>query len=67
MNNHIHNGYLALSRHVNSYPEKLVIQIISNSNALNLMTAMVLARVNQSQDDVNFVKGLQLNYQDIMP
>lgn len=67
MNNHIHNGYLALSRHVNSYPEKLVIQIISNSNALNLMTAMVLARINQSQTDVNFVKSLQLSYQDIMP
>jgi hypothetical protein len=67
MNNHIHNGYLAFSRHVNSYPEKLVIQIISNSNALNLMTAMVLARINKSQDDVNFVKGLQLSYQDIMP
>jgi hypothetical protein len=67
MNNHIHNGYLALSRHVNSYPDKLVIQIISNSNALNLMTAMVLARINQSQDDVNFVKGLQLSYQNIMP
>lgn len=67
MNNHIHNGYLALSRHVNSYPEKVVIQIISNSNALNLVAAMVLARVNQSQDDVNFVKSLQLSYQDIMP
>lgn len=67
MNNHIHNGYLALSRHVNSYPEELVIQIISNSNALNLMTAMVLARVNQSQADVSFVKNLQLSYQDIMP
>lgn len=67
MNNHIHNGYLALSRHVNSYPEKLVIQIISNSNSLNLMTAMVLATINQSQADVSFVKNLQLSYQDIMP
>jgi len=67
MNNHIHNGYLALSRHVNSYPEKLVIQIISNSNALNLMTAMVLARVNQSQAEVSFVKSLQISYQVIMP
>jgi len=67
MNNHIHNGYLALSRHVNSYPEKLVIQIVRNSNALNLMTAMVLARIEQSQDDVSFVKNLQLSYQDIMP
>lgn len=67
MNNHIHNGYLALSRHAKSYPEKLVIQIINNSNALNLMTAMVLARVNQSQSDVSFVKSLQLSYQDIMP
>lgn len=67
MNNHIHNGYLALSRHVNSYPEKLVIQIIRNSNALNLMAAMVLARIKQSKDDVNFVKNLQLSYQDIMP
>jgi hypothetical protein len=67
MNNHIHNGYLALSRHVNSYPEELVIQVISNSNALNLMTAMVLARINQSHADVSFVKSLQLSYQDITP
>jgi len=67
MNNHIHNGYLALSRHVNSYPRELVIQIISNSNALNLMTAMVLARLNQSHSDVSFVKSLQLSYQDILP
>lgn len=63
----VYNGYLALSRHVNSYPEKLVVQIISNSNALNLMTAMVLARINQSQADVHYVKSLQLSYQDIMP
>ncbi len=67
MNNHIHNGYLALSRHASSYPAKLVVQIICSSNALNVMTAMVLARVNLSQTDLHFVKSLQLSYQDIMP
>lgn len=67
MNNHIHNGYLAFSRHVNNYPEDLVIQIISNSNALNIMTAMILARLNRSQADVDFVKDLQLNYREVMP
>lgn len=67
MNIHIHNGYLAFSRHVNSYPEELIILIISNSNALNILTAMVLGRINQSQADVSFVNQLQLDFREVTP
>lgn len=67
MNNHIHNGILSMSRHANSYPEALLKQILKSSNALNLMTAMVLARASQDYSNIEFVKKLQTSSIDVLP
>ena len=67
MNSYVHNGFLPIERFLNGYPEALLIQIINNSNALNIMLAMVLARISGDYDLVSLVKQLQIDFQDSLP
>ena len=67
MNSYVHNGFLPIERFLNGYPEALLIQIINNSNALNIMVAMVLARISGEYNLVSLVKQLQIDFQDSLP
>jgi hypothetical protein len=67
MNSYVHNGFLPIERFINGYPEELLVQIIKSSNALNIMTAMVLARMSGDMDKVNLVKHLQVDFLDCLP
>lgn len=67
MNSYVHNGFLPIERFINGYPEALLIQIVESSNALNIMIAMVLARMSEDYSLVNLVKQLQIDYKDSLP
>jgi hypothetical protein len=67
MNSFVHNGFLPIERFLNGYPEGLLIQIVESSNALNIMVAMVLARMSGELALVSLVKQLQLDYKDCLP
>lgn len=67
MNSYVHNGFLPIERFLNGYPEALLIQIVESSNALNIMIAMVLARMSGDYRLVGLVKQLQLDYKDSLP
>lgn len=67
MNSYVHNGFLPIERFLNGYPQELLVQIMQSSNALNIMVAMVLARMSRDIDKVNLVKHLQMDFQDCLP
>lgn len=67
MNSYVHNGFLPIERFINGYPNELLIQIMQSSNALNIMIAMVLARMSNDINKVNLVKLLQVDFQDCLP
>jgi hypothetical protein len=67
MNSYVHNGFLPIERFINGYPPELLVQIIQSSNALNIMIAMVLARMSGEIDKVNLVKHLQVDFKDCLP
>jgi hypothetical protein len=67
MNSFVHNGFLPIERFLNGYPEALLIQIAESSNALNLMVAMVLARMSEDYSLVSLVKQLQIDYKGSLP
>lgn len=67
MNSYVHNGFLPIERFINGYPNELLIQIMQSSNALNIMIAMVLARMSNDMSLVNLVKKLQIDFQDCLP
>jgi hypothetical protein len=67
MNSYVHNGFLPIERFLNGYPETLLIQIMESSNALNIMVAMVLARMSGDLSIVSLVKQLQIDFKDSLP
>ena len=67
MNSYVHNGFLPIERFLNGYPNELLVQIVQSSNALNIMNAMVLARMGDDMTRVNLVKSLQVDFQDCLP
>ena len=67
MNSYVHNGFLPIERFLNGYPEALLIQIVESSNALNIIVAMVLARMSGNYNLVSLVKQLQIDFKDCLP
>jgi hypothetical protein len=67
MNSYVHNGYLPIERFINGYPSELLVQIMQSSNALNIMIAMVLARMSGDMNRINLVKQLQVAFKDCLP
>ena len=67
MNSYVHNGFLPIERFINGYPNELLVQIMQSSNALNIMVAMVLARMSGDYSLVNLVKQLQIDFKDGLP
>jgi hypothetical protein len=67
MNSYVHNGFLPIERFINGYPFELLVQIMQSSNALNIMIAMVLARMSGDVKRVNLVKQLQVDFKDCLP
>jgi hypothetical protein len=67
MNSYVHNGFLPIERFINGYPDELLVQIMQSSNALNIMVAMVLARMSGDYSLVSLVKQLQIDFKDCLP
>lgn len=67
MNSFVHGGIHPLKRQNEGYPVQLIIQVIQNSNALMVMSGMVIALMSK---DVRLTKGMtpiQLKFKDCLP
>jgi len=67
MNNFVHSSSTPIWMVRNGYPNALLVQIWENSNSLNIMVAMVLARLSGDMDVVNLVRTLQTEFRDCTP
>lgn len=63
----VHAGFHPLRRHVEGYPEPLLIQILGNSNALFTMTGATLAILAGSQGSMRAMSRLQVEFADCLP
>jgi hypothetical protein len=63
----VHAGIHPLQRHVKGYPEKLVEQVIRNTNGLFVATAAFLAVLAGSQPSMQAIRQLQESFADCLP
>lgn len=63
----VHAGFHPLRRHLEGYPEALLIQIIGNCNALLTMTGAMLAVLAGSQPAMGAISRLQVEFADCLP
>lgn len=63
----VHAGFHPLRRHVEGYPEVLLLQILGNCNALLTMTGAMLAILAGSQAAMGAINRLQVEFADCLP
>jgi hypothetical protein len=63
----MHVGLHPLSRHMQGYPEPLLVQVLWNSNALLLQTGIMLGVLTGDQKAVTAVRGLYALFADCLP
>lgn len=67
MNSFVHGGIHPLQRSVEGFPVPLAMQVLGNSNALSLMTGMVLANLSGDEAVGGAVGKLQVEFSDCLP
>lgn len=63
----VHAGLHPLRRHVEGYPEPLLVQIVANCNGVFVMTGAFLAILAGSQPSMRAISGLQRTFADCLP
>lgn len=66
-NSFVHGGIHPLRRFSDGYPDKLIIQILQNSNALSTMVAMVMAIMSRDGRLTRGMSEFQLRFRDCLP
>lgn len=67
INSYVHAGIHPLNRHATGYPEKLVIDVLRNSNGIALMTFMHECILANRQDCQRTILGIAARYPACMP
>jgi hypothetical protein len=67
INSYVHTGIHSLNRHATGYPEKLVIDVLRNSNGIALMTFMHKCILANRQDCQRTILGIAAQYPACMP
>lgn len=67
LHSYVHAGFHPMKRHVEGYPEALVVQILGNSNALLTMACSMFAVLAGSSVAVREVKRVRLAFTDCLP
>lgn len=63
----VHAGFQPLRRHVEGYPEPLLVQILGNCNGLFTMTGAMLAILAGNQAAMGAISRLQAKFADCLP
>lgn len=67
LNSFVHSGIHPIQRHSAGYPERLMIQILVNSNAVFLMTTMLLANLTGDEAISKPMSRIQRGFADCLP
>lgn len=63
----VHGGIHALTRHRKGYPATLLTQVVSTSNGLSTMTAMLLQIISSDRTKVGHLAVIQNEFADCLP
>lgn len=67
LNSFVHSGIHPLQRSRTGYPERLVAQVLQNSNAVFLMTTMLLANLSGDEATSKAMSKIQPTFSDCLP
>ncbi len=67
INSYVHAGIHSIHRHATGYPEKLVVDVLRNSNGIALMTWMHQCILANRQDCQNTIIKISTRYPSCMP
>jgi hypothetical protein len=67
LNSFIHGGIHPIARERDGYPITLLIDILKNSNALSMLTLIVLASISGNEKVIALVPALHENFADVLP
>ena len=67
LNSYVHAGMHPYKRHIEGFPEPLVVQALRNSNGLGLTTAMLIATLTGDSSVVRRVWRCHLEYRHVLP
>jgi hypothetical protein len=67
LNSFVHGGIHPLQRHREGYPVPLLVDVIRNSNALVVMTGMMLANLSGDEDVSTSMSKIQPSFADCLP
>jgi len=67
MNSFVHCGMHAVNRHDSGYPVHLIVQILQNSNALSIMSGMLLGILSGDKSASMGISKIQREYKDCLP
>lgn len=67
INSYVHTGIHSMNRHATGYPERLVIEVLRNSNGIALMTWMQECILVNRQDYQRIILGIAAQYPSCMP
>jgi hypothetical protein len=67
LNSFVHSGIPPLQRSRTGYPERLVAQVLQNSNAVFLMTTMLLANLTGDEAVSKAMSKIQPGFSDCLP
>jgi len=67
MNSFVHGGIHPFRRGQDGYPIPLLIDVLKNSNAMSMLTLLVLAELGDGVAVVELVKLLHFEFEDILP
>jgi len=66
MNSYVHGGIHPFRRGQDGYPIPLLVDVLKNSNAMSMVTLLVLAELD-GDAVVDLVKALHVEFEDILP
>jgi hypothetical protein len=67
LNSFIHGGIHPFARERDGYPDGLLVDVLKNSNALAMITLIVLATLLENADVVALMRGLHQAFEDLLP
>ena len=67
MNSFVHGGIHPFRRGQDGYPIPMLLDVLKNSNAMSMLTLLVLAELSEDAAVVDLVKSLHVEFEDILP
>lgn len=67
LNSYLHAGIHPLSRHLTGYPEPLLVAVLQNSNALAMLSIIVMAELLPDHAVIPWMHALHQNFANVLP